>query len=225
MSVAEDSILCVTVSMSSCSEPGLAVAFSVCGSAVEVSFAGSQSVGLKLSLDILSVVWIYVGVGVIREEAGPGNVLAGFVGLCAVDLGDVGCDRPEVVGVWEGAAPGFDDPFHSVSRRASEEESCLEVAVIQKPYGEGFDAGDVVEVDAEKSGFADAAGVAPQREFSAEGGVVEMRGLVEPCGGLVGGGAEGFGLLPGIVSCDVAVGIKDGYALERDGVGNRSSEE
>lgn len=75
----------------------------------------------------------------------------------------------------------FDYPFEAVSGGASEQQRGLEVAVCQKPREQSLNIGNVVEVDAEEAGFGDAAGIASGSELSAEGGVVEIGGLVYSC--------------------------------------------
>lgn len=55
--------------------------------------------------------------------------------------------------------------------------------------------------------------VGPDVEFSAEGGVGEVGGLVVPCTFLVLYAAKVFCLCPGIRTCDVVVGIEYGDAL------------
>ena len=60
--------------------------------------AGSQSEGMNVSFCIvLSVIRVYVCTGVVRKEAGPGDVLAGLVGFDAVSFCDIACNCPEVV--------------------------------------------------------------------------------------------------------------------------------
>ena len=82
---------------------------------------GSQSEGMNVSFCIvLSVIWIYECVWVVRKEAGPGDVLAGLVGFDAVGFGDVSSDCPEVVRMGGLSPADFDYPFEPVSRGASE---------------------------------------------------------------------------------------------------------
>lgn len=87
------SIRCVMSSMSS-----FGSGCEVCGSGTCLISDGSQSEGLNVSFCIvLSVIWVYVCAQVVRQEAGPGDVLAGLVGFDAVGFGDVACDCPEIV--------------------------------------------------------------------------------------------------------------------------------
>ncbi len=113
---------------------------------------GSQSEGMNVSFCIvLSVIGVYVCVRVVRQEAGPGDVLAGLVGFDAVGFDYVACNCPEIVRVGCLSPVDFDYPFKAVPGGASEKQRRLEVAVCQKPREESLNIGDVVEVDAEES--------------------------------------------------------------------------
>ena len=140
---------------------------------------GSQSEGMNVSFCILlSVIWVYVCVRVVRQEAGPGDVLARLVGFDAVGFDYVACNCPEIVRMGCLSTVDFDYPFESVSGGTSEQQRGLEVAVCQKSCKESLNIGDVVKVNAEEARFGDAAGIASCGELPTEGGVVEVRGLV-----------------------------------------------
>mgnify|MGYP004620753813 CR=1 FL=1 len=92
---ARASIRCVMSSMSS-----FGSGWKACDSVTCLMSDGSQSEGMNVSFCILlSVVGVYVCARVVRQEAGPGDVLARLVGFYAVGSGDVACDCPEIVRV------------------------------------------------------------------------------------------------------------------------------
>lgn len=85
---------------------------------------------------------------------------------------------------------------------------------------ETFDIDQVVKVQADEVGDFQNVFIAAGAELAAEGGVVEVGGLVEACLVLVGDGMEGPGLLGGVVAGDVGEGSGEGDALVGAGVGD-----
>lgn len=74
---------------------------------------------------------IEVGVGIVRKEAGAGEVFAGAVRFDAVGLLDVVGYAAEVVGVGQAVFGDGDDPFEAVAGGAAEQQFRLEVFVLQ----------------------------------------------------------------------------------------------
>lgn len=160
-----------------------------------------------------------------REEAGAAEVFAGAVRFDAVGLPDVvGC-AAEVVGVGQAVLGDGDDPFEAVAGGAPEEQFRLEVFVLQEFLEEAFDIGQMVKIQADELGDFKDVFVAAGAELAAEGGVVEVGGFVEACLVLVGEGANGPGLLGGVVTGDVGEGSGEGDALVGAGVGDGGTEE
>ena len=166
-----------------------------------------------------------VNVGVEGQEAGAGDVLAVLVGLVAVGGLAVGGDGVEVVLVEHFGQVDGDDPFDAVAGGAAEEELGGEVFVAQEGVVEGLPFQDVVEIDAEEARVLDEGAVGPGGEGAAEGAVVEVGALVEAGTFEICEAAELGGLLAGVVTADVVVGIDKSNALVRDGVGDRGLEE
>lgn len=69
--------------------------------------------GMYLSYS--EIIFVDECVGVVREEAGTGDVLSGLVWFYAVCAGDVARYGTEVVAVGQSLALDFDYPFESVS--------------------------------------------------------------------------------------------------------------
>ena len=81
---------------------------------------------------ILSEVFgIEVCVGVVRKEAGPADVFAGFVGFDAVGLTDIVAYGTEVIRVRCRCDVYRDYPLEAVTGRACEEQLSLEVDVFK----------------------------------------------------------------------------------------------
>lgn len=113
-----------------------------------------------------------------------------------------------------------DDPFEAVAGWASEQQFRLEVFVLQEFLKETFDIDQVVKVQADEVGDFQKVFIAAGAELAAEGGVVEVGGLVEACLVLVGDGMESPGLLGGVVAGNVGEGSGEGDALVGAGVGD-----
>lgn len=90
---------------------------------------------------------------------------------------------------------------------------------------ETSDIDQVVKVQADEVGDFQNVFIAAGAELAAEGGVVEVGGLVEACLVLVGDGMEGPGLLGGVVAGNVGEGSGEGDALVGAGVGDGGTEE
>ena len=101
-------------------------------------------------------------VGVVGEEAGPADVLAGGVCLVAVGTPDVVGKDGEVLAVGEGRSVGFGlpnwqihKPFDAVTGRRAESESRLEIVLVGQQQNQSVRVGNVVEIDEHIAGCLD----------------------------------------------------------------------
>ena len=106
----------------------------------------------KLSFSIgRDVFGVDVGIGVVRQETGTGDVLAFLVRLEAIGGLDVVAHGTEDVLVKVSVCADEDDPFDAVAGGTGEEEGSGEFTVTEKHFSIHRHVGDVVEVQAERS--------------------------------------------------------------------------
>lgn len=116
-------------------------------------------------------------VGVVGQEAGPGEILSRRIDAEIVGGPDVGGDGLEPLLMGADREVDGDDPFESVARRGDEEQHGVETGIVEQAPLQRFDTGEVVEIDRDQAGVFQQAVVGAFREGAREGDVIEVAGL------------------------------------------------
>ncbi len=116
-------------------------------------------------------------VGVVRQEAGPGDIFSRRIDTEIVGGPDVGGNGLEPLLMGANREVDGDDPFESVARRGDEEQDGIETGIVEQTHLQRFNTGEVVEIDRDQAGVFQQAVVGAFREGTRKGDVIEIAGL------------------------------------------------